>query len=98
VRFVLISFIVISTLMLNLVIATFTSRMAEQRGYDKRAGFLAGLLLGVLAPPLLLALPLKQDATAAEADSHCGRCRARVRSYEGFCTVCGSKVEPAGRP
>ena len=85
----------LGTLVLNIFLAAYSTRLARERGLNPRLGTLLGLLLGVLAPLILLWLSRRPDTVppAGGSVSHCARCRRRVEAYEGFCTVCGRRLD-----
>ncbi len=94
VRNLLISFAVLSTLALNYLLALQAARIAEERGHGRYKGLLAGMLLSVLGPPLMLLLPRRRSATALPPGAglaRCPKCRREAEVYEGFCTECGAR-------
>jgi len=76
-----------------------TMLIAQNKGHDRGRAFRAGLFLGVLAIAVYLILPERSSAEATERQAlalsrgQCPKCKAETQIFEGFCTVCGTRVE-----
>lgn len=79
--------------------AWITRLIAQNKGYDGAQGMRAGLFLGVFAIAVYLILPERTEPKERPAHDIvlslglCPKCAEETQIYEGFCTVCGTRVD-----